>query len=413
MPSFKDWTDQRFGLSVVIGLKERGGSGRHAKWNCLCDCGKPHVKNSQQIKAVVDKKPNHAGSCGARCPMMLAARDTTPKGGYKSRTRDLTDVEFGFSRVVNLNTPGATGKHSVWNCICTCGEPHTKNSNYINRVLKGEPRHYGSCSTKCAQDLIRRAWIEENIVDLEILAEELEEKWDVEIGIGTIRQARENDWDYYLTGDECPQGHVDARKTNRRQCLQCRQDESRTEESRQRAKQWRLDNPEKYKQSMEDYYQENSEVIRARSKQWNLDNPERVRERQRAVRATPEGRLIHNLRNRLNKIMNRIEVVKDATTIELLGCDARAAKLHIQNQFTEGMSWENYGDWDVDHIRPCASFDLREPEEQRKAFHYLNLQPLWSTPEKALKHGVVVEYKDTNISKGSLHEGERHRHSSG
>ena len=61
--------------------------------------------------------------------------------------------------------------------------------------------------------------------------------------------------------------------------------------------------------------------------------------------------------------MNRIEVVKDATTIELLGCDAHAAKLHIQNQFTEGMSWENYGDWDVDHIRPCASFNLREPEE--------------------------------------------------
>ena len=45
---------------VVIDLKESGGSGRHAKWNCLCDYGNPHAKNSQQIKAVLDKKTGHA-----------------------------------------------------------------------------------------------------------------------------------------------------------------------------------------------------------------------------------------------------------------------------------------------------------------------------------------------------------------
>ena len=163
-------------------------------------------------------------------------------------------------------------------------------------------------------------------------------------------------------------------------------------------------------QGWAEYYQANAEKIRERSRQWVQENPERVRDRQRARRATPEGRLIHNLRNRVNKIMNRINIAKDATTLKLLGCDVKTVKLHIEDQFTTGMTWENYGDWDIDHIRPCASFDLTKPEDQRKAFHYLNLQPLWSTPEKALKHGVVVEYKDTNISKGSFHEGERHRH---
>jgi hypothetical protein len=376
----------------------------------MCDCGNPHVKNSQQIKAVTDRRPGNAGSCGARCPKMLAIRDTTPKSGYKSRTKDLTGIEFGFSHVVDLNTPGKSGKHAVWNCICTCGGPHTKNSSYIGAVIKGKPKHYGSCSPKCAQDLIRRAWIDEHIAELEVLAEQLEEKWGIEIGVGTIRQAKARGWEHYLTGEECANGHVDAKKTDRRQCLQCRHDESRTEESHQRAKQWRRDNPERYKESMDEYYEANSEAIRERSKQWARDNPERVRERQRALRATPEGRLIHNLRNRVNKIMNRIDIAKDNTTMELLGCDVQTAKSHIESQFTVGMSWDNYGDWDIDHIRPCASFNLAKPEEQRKAFHYQNLQPLWSTPEKALKHGVQVEHKNTNISKGSLHQGKRHRH---
>ncbi|KGG20341.1 hypothetical protein [Prochlorococcus marinus] len=118
--------------------------------------------------------------------------------------------------------------------------------------------------------------------------------------------------------------------------------------------------------------------------------------------------LLHNLRNRVNKIMKRIDVVKDSTTLDLLGCDAVKAKEHIQSQFTEGMSWENYGDWDVDHIKPCAAFDLIDPEEQKKAFNYKNLQPLWSTPTSALKHSIVIPYEKTNISKGSLFEGERH-----
>jgi hypothetical protein len=44
------------------------------------------------------------------------------------------------------------------------------------------------------------------------------------------------------------------------------------------------------------------------------------------------------------------------------------------------MSWENYGlyGWHIDHILPCSSFDLLKPEEQRKCFHWSNMQPLWA-----------------------------------
>lgn len=43
----------------------------------------------------------------------------------------------------------------------------------------------------------------------------------------------------------------------------------------------------------------------------------------------------------------------------------------------EGMSWENYGEWHIDHIVPCSSFDLTDPKQQEDCFNFKNLQPLW------------------------------------
>lgn len=69
---------------------------------------------------------------------------------------------------------------------------------------------------------------------------------------------------------------------------------------------------------------------------------------------------------------------KSADTEALLGCSADELKAHLEAQFAEGMSFDNYGEWHVDHIKPCARFDLSIPSEQRKCFHFSNLQPLWA-----------------------------------
>ena len=68
---------------------------------------------------------------------------------------------------------------------------------------------------------------------------------------------------------------------------------------------------------------------------------------------------------------------KVETTRKIIGCTPEELVIHIESQFIEGMTWQNYGEWEVDHIIPCASFDFSDPEQQRKCFHYTNLQPLW------------------------------------
>jgi hypothetical protein len=71
---------------------------------------------------------------------------------------------------------------------------------------------------------------------------------------------------------------------------------------------------------------------------------------------------------------------KSITTEKLLGCTFEYARSHLEAQFTKGMGWDNYGvnGWHIDHIIPCASFDLTDPDQQRQCFHYTNLQPLWA-----------------------------------
>ena len=78
----------------------------------------------------------------------------------------------------------------------------------------------------------------------------------------------------------------------------------------------------------------------------------------------------------------RISVIKgykSAKSKECLGCDHDHLKKHIESQFIEGMTWENHGThgWHIDHIIPLSVFDLSNHEDQRKAFHYTNLRPLW------------------------------------
>ena len=89
-----------------------------------------------------------------------------------------------------------------------------------------------------------------------------------------------------------------------------------------------------------------------------------------------EAHIKANLRTRLYDVLKG--TLRSAHTMDLIGCTPLELKTHLERQFTEGMSWDNYGKWHIDHIIPCAAFDLTDPAQQRQCFHYSNLQPMWA-----------------------------------
>lgn len=129
-------------------------------------------------------------------------------------------------------------------------------------------------------------------------------------------------------------------------------------------------------------------------KRFRLKNKEKLNLKSRKRNLTPKQRIywknyIYNRRqNDINfRILHNLRVrVKDAIknnsknshTVILLGCSIPLVRKYLESKFQPNMTWENYGKWHIDHIIPCSNFDLSKEENQRKCFHYSNLQPLWA-----------------------------------
>lgn len=169
------------------------------------------------------------------------------------------------------------------------------------------------------------------------------------------------------------------------------------EKELENAKIYYQNNKEYYSRIGAEYYQNNKDRILERHSEWEENNKERrkefhknyyqrnkdryrrnAREYQRWFRSTNKGRIINTLRSRLGRVCKGLSDIE--TTKDLIGCDYENFKEHIENQFTEGMSWDNYGlkGWHLDHIIPISRFDIENEEERKACFHYTNLQPLWA-----------------------------------
>lgn len=123
--------------------------------------------------------------------------------------------------------------------------------------------------------------------------------------------------------------------------------------------------------------------LRSAAAKYAVENGERVRQndnlrRKEKYRRDPQFRLRVSLRNRIGKFFRRAS--KPVSTQELIGCSFADVKQWLEKKFEPGMTWGNQGPvWHIDHIRPCAAFDLTDPKQQRLCFHYTNLQPLFAS----------------------------------
>ncbi len=84
--------------------------------------------------------------------------------------------------------------------------------------------------------------------------------------------------------------------------------------------------------------------------------------------------------------------IKYGKTLELVGCDIYKLKSHLESKFSEGMNWGNYGDWEIDHIKPISLFNLSNEVEQRTCFHYTNLQPLWKFDNRSKSDNYIGDF---------------------
>lgn len=129
---------------------------------------------------------------------------------------------------------------------------------------------------------------------------------------------------------------------------------------------YRLRNAEQRDNYNKRYYAENSDRIKARVTEYHYARIRRDAGYKLLVRY--RTRLYQALRGRAKPVATRV----------LIGCSIEDLMKHLESQFAEGMSWDNYGEWHVDHIKPCATFNFTDKEQARECFHYSNLQPLWA-----------------------------------
>lgn len=124
------------------------------------------------------------------------------------------------------------------------------------------------------------------------------------------------------------------------------------------------------------YYLENREDFLSKRRLYYEKNREEIIAHEcQKYRTDIKRRLSSNLRNRLNQALRRGS--KSGSAVKDLGCSIQQLKFYLEGKFRDGMSWNNYGKWHIDHVIPLAFFDMTDREQFLKACHYTNLQPLW------------------------------------
>jgi len=198
--------------------------------------------------------------------------------------------------------------------------------------------------------------------------------------------------------------------------------EKNKERKNARARQYYYENKERLNQKGKEYYHKNWHKIQEQHRNYKKNNEEKLKkhyysesnqkrlkeyreknkERDKKVRQerdkknrkklnkytrdrkknNPSIRIRHQLSNRLWSALKRNNLYqsKCASTMQLVGCTIEELWKHLESSpsWEPWMTRENYGKggWDVDHILPCASFDLKCPVQQLACFHWSNLQPL-------------------------------------
>ncbi len=195
----------------------------------------------------------------------------------------------------------------------------------------------------------------------------------------------------YFTSKPCPRGHVADRFVSNGTCVVC------TQELKQKRC---TENPELERKQARDRRLRRLDHYRARDRATRIKNIERVRKSLKRWRENNNAEYLRNKRKNdiqfrlAESLRTRLRLAikgnhKSGSAARDLGCTIPELVSWIESQFQEGMTWENWGLWHLDHKKPLSSFDLTDREQLLRACHWSNLQPLWASD---------------NLSKGAKYE---------
>lgn len=226
--------------------------------------------------------------------------------------------------------------------------------------------------------------------------------------LSSRKEAKESGDKFYFTGNPCIHGHVSKRQTVNGCCYECSLIKSRAYQAAnlEKKRDYKEKNKEHIrlkdaeyrkanKERLEQYRLDNKEAIRAREKEYNKRNKDRIkylgkkyyeenkdkflehsRKRYARVKDDIDFRLKKVMRQNLRRLM--IDPSIKSSTPIMLGYDSVELRRHMESLFTEGMSWDNYGEWHIDHIIPIDWFLKNGIKEASIINELKNLQPLWA-----------------------------------
>lgn len=187
----------------------------------------------------------------------------------------------------------------------------------------------------------------------------------------------------YFTGVPCKNGHVDMRNVSSWDCCQCNRDRVlaryyKNHESFLKKQAQIRSRPEHAKANKEymAQYSKLPHAIEAR-RAWHRDK----------LKSDAVWAIGKRARNLVRDCLQRFGHNKTSKTVEILGCSIPDFKVHIERQFSDGMSWENMGDWEIDHILPISS--AVSQEDAISLNHFTNLRPLWRKENRAKSDRVM------------------------
>ncbi len=169
-----------------------------------------------------------------------------------------------------------------------------------------------------------------------------------------------------------------------------------------------LKNQDKLLTRQRKYHEVNKDILnqkqKPRSRKHYLNNKKQhIQYQNEYIRNRMKTDLNFRLRillgNRMTSALWKYKAKKIESSVKILGCPLKECVEYLEKQFKPEMNWANHGViWEIDHIIACANFDLTDPEQQKKCFHYTNLQPLFKTTEIAegLGHNEIGNRNKSN-----------------